>query len=303
MHTVGTGAERLRVVLVGAGVVGRASGMVLSTQGCDVVFVDVDASVRKRIRAEGFEASSPEALDASEVDVFLVAVPTYTETDPEDGLRSLETAVRQIGRHLRGISRYAVVAIRSTILPGTTEDLVIPTLETTSGLRVGTDFGVCVNPEFLREESARTDFLDPPTVVIGESDGRAGAAVERLYGWVKCPIHRVSLREAEMQKFVHNVINAAKISLFNELRDVCMRSEVDDKIVFQLVCESAESMRVPSYGTLNLGPFGGSCLPKDTRAFLAHCSAKGLPAKLVRAVLEVNADYEARSENPLAAAS
>ena len=293
-----SGTKEIRIAQIGAGVVGSASGKGLAAQCFPTVFVDIDESVRRRLRAEGHEATSAEELDVSRVDVFLVAVPTYTDADPAGGLRLLEPAIRQVGRYLRRASKYPVVVIRSTVLPGTTEELVIPALEETSGRRVGTDFGVCVNPEFLREKFAPNDFLNPPTVVIGEYDARSGATVERLYDWVSCPIHHVSLREAEMQKVVHNVFNAAKISFFNEVREVCARSGVDHKAVFPLVCESAEAMRVPSYGTLDLGPFGGSCLPKDTRAFLAHSVARGLPATLIRAVLEVNQEYGRRAADP-----
>ena len=285
-------ATRARVAQVGAGAVGAATGKALGILDFDVVFVDIDPAVLAQLRAAGLEAVTPEELDGSDVDVYLVSVPTYTADDPRDGTGFLQIAARQIGEQIRRAPGFPVVAIRSTVLPGTTEKTVIPILEESSGRRLGSDFGVCVNPEYLRERSALRDFLDPPAVVIGESDARAGATLERLYDWAACPVHRVSLDEAEMQKVVHNVFNAAKISFFNEAREICASSGVDPKTVFRLVCESAEAMRVPAYGTLDLGPFGGSCLPKDTLAYLSHSERRGVPAPLVRAVLRVNEDLK-----------
>lgn len=290
------GKRGSRIAQVGAGVVGMSCGKSLSYQGFPVVFVDIAESVCTHLREQGYQAFYPDDFDANGIDIFFVSVPTYADDDPS-GLSHLKNVAEQIGQWLGSMANYAVVVIRSTIMPGTTEELVIPILERASGKYVGADFGVCVNPEYLREKQALDDFLNPPTVVIGAYDKKCGAAVERLYDWVKCPIQHVSLREAELQKVVHNVFNAAKISFFNEIREVCALSGVDSDKIFPLVCESAEGMRVPTYGTRDLGPYRGMCLPKDTRAFLAYSENIGLPASLVRAVVEVNEKCKTRLAN------
>ena len=172
--------------------------------------------------------------------------------------------------------------------PGTTEEKLIPILERNSRGKVGQDFGVCTNPEYLREAQATEDFANPWIVVIGENDPRAGEILEDLYRPFGCSIRRVSIREAEYQKYAHNLFNATKISFFNEMRQVAERLGIDPSRVFELVSHSAEGMWHPAYGTRDLGPFGGSCLPKDTQAFLAFAREKGTNMPLLQATIEVN---------------
>jgi UDP-glucose 6-dehydrogenase len=129
-------------------------------------------------------------------------------------------------------------------------------------------------------------------VGIGELDKKSGDLLEEVYHWVDCPMYRLPLKEAEMQKFVHNLCNATKISFFNEMRLVCRQIGLDCEKIFPLVAQSAESIWNPIYGTRDLGPFGGKCLPKDTAAFLSWAKEQGVQTPLVNAALKVNQTLE-----------
>ena len=196
-----------------------------------------------------------------------------------------------MGVWLTGKNDYSLVVIRSTILPGTTEKIIIPTIEKYSSKKAGQDFGVCVNPEYLREKSAVSDFEKPWVVVIGEMNKRDGDMLQDIYYWVDCPIYRVSIREAEMQKFVHNLFNANKISFFNEMRQACRELGISCEKMFQLVTESAEGMWNPAYGTKDLGPFAGACLPKDSKAFQRYAKENlKIEMRMLQAMLDLNED-------------
>lgn len=182
-----------------------------------------------------------------------------------------------------------MVVIRSTVPPGTTEDILIPILEKYSGKKAGKDFGVCMNPEYLREVSNEEDFKNPWIITIGELDRRSGEMLEKICCHYDCPIAHVSLREAEIQKYAHNLYNACKISFFNEIRMICRAIDVNADKVFELVAKSAEASWNPKYGIRDLGPYGGSCLPKDTVALLSWAKEKledSMP--LLKAIIKVN---------------
>lgn len=290
--------DGFRVLVVGAGVVGHAEGLALHGLGHEVVFSDVDERALARCRAEGFRTTSVTDLLLVDVDVVLVSVPTPTQAGSSD-LRQLEDAVASIGLALgRGSAsepgRYRVVIVRSTVLPGTTEEIVIPLLEAEAGLRAGADFGVCVSPEFLRQRSAISDAASPRAVVIGELDARSGDVGERLNAGFGCPVFRVPIKEAELQKYIHNLSNASKISLFNELRAVAVALGTDAQRVFALVARSAEAMWNPEYGTLDLGPVGGPCLPKDLEAFLTWATQEGFELPIISAVEQSNEPAQTR---------
>lgn len=290
--------EQFHVLTVGAGVVGHAEGTALREHGHDVAFSDVDEAVLSRCRTEGFPTIPMSGLELVGIDVVIVSVPTPTLAGEID-LRNLEAAVATIGGALGRASssepgRYRVVIVRSTVPPGTTEDIVIPLLEAEAGLKAGLDFGVCVSPEYLRQRRAVRDSLAPRVVVIGQLDDRSGDVAERLNAGFGCPVYRIPIREAEFQKYAHNLCNASKISLFNELRRVAIAIGVDAERVFALVAQSSEAMWNAEYGTLDLGPYGGACLPKDLEAFLTWADQQGLDLPMLSAVRQSNYPAQAR---------
>jgi len=281
------------IFIVGSGVVGQATGKGLSGKGFKVTFVDTNPAVVSELYEEGYQAFSTAHLDDLGTNIIMLSVPTYTLPPAEnDGIESIRMAAASVGEWLSQTDKYCLIVVRSTVIPGTTENIIIPIIENCSGKRAGYDFGICVNPEYLRERSAEDDFNNPRIIVIGEVDCQSGDLLEEVYYWANCPIYRVSLKEAELQKFVHNLYNATKISFFNEMRLVCQQTGLDGEKAFPLVAQSAEAIWNPAYGTANLGPFGGSCLPKDTAAFLTWAKEQNMEAPILDAVIKVNKIFE-----------
>lgn len=279
-----------KIAIIGSGIVGQAAGKGLGAKGHQVVFCDINYEILEKLESQGYRVYPPHLLEQEEgIDAFFLSVSTPT-VDNAIKLDFLKSALANLGTgYLKNKNSYCVVVIRSTVPPGTTEEQLIPILEKFSMKKAGADFGVCMNPEYLRENSNEEDFKNPWIIVIGELDGRSGDALEKIYGPHECPIIRTSLKEAEMQKYVHNLFNACKISFFNEMRTICDSAKVDADKVFELVAKSAEASWNPKYGIRNLGPYGGSCLPKDTTAFLSW-ARKTLthPMPLLKAVIRVN---------------
>ncbi len=235
-----------------------------------------------------------------EIDAYLISVPTPTVLGRVD-LSCVRDAASAVGRALWHHPAWPVVAVRSTVPPGTTEEVVIPILEDVSGRVGGRDFGVCVNPEFLRARSADADFMAPRVIVIGALDARSEIALRRLYSWwTDVPVIATSLRTAEATKYVANLFNATKISFFNEMHEVLTRLGADPDLAARAVSLGAEGMWNPAYGTQGRAPFAGACLPKDTLGFLGVLEEEGLAslAPIIRAVVEVN-DRVARTARPL----
>jgi UDPglucose 6-dehydrogenase len=284
------------IFIVGSGLVGQATGKGLVAKGFGVTFIDVRPAIVNQLRQQGYEAFEVSEVKKPDTDIFMLSPPTYSLKPGINGLDFVKEAATSVGRWLSKIDKYCLVVIRSTVLPGTTEGTIIPILEEYSGKGAGRDFGVCMNPEYLRERCAEEDFLNPWLVLIGELDKRSGDLLQEVYHWVNCPVYRLPIKEAEIQKFVHNLFNAAKISFFNEMRLVCQEIGIDCERVFSLVVQSAEACWNPLYGTKDLGPFGGSCLPKDTTAFLSWAKEQGIETPLVDAVLRVNQALERRLE-------
>jgi UDPglucose 6-dehydrogenase len=183
------------------------------------------------------------------------------------------------------------VAVKSTVVPGTTEGAIIPLLERNSGKRAGSGFGVCVNPEFLREGQALSDFFNPDRVIIGELDERSGNTLYQLYRDFKCPILRTDLRTAEMIKYASNAFLAAKISFINEIGNICKRLGIN---VYEVAKGMGLDRRIsPHFLNAGIG-FGGSCFPKDVRALMARARELGYEPRLLEAVMALNEDQPLR---------
>jgi UDPglucose 6-dehydrogenase len=292
-----------RIAIIGSGVVGRATGRGFSKLGHDVIFVDTDPHVMQRLRQEGHQTIEPSALMKASPTVSMICVPTPNDRNDRQDLTSLEAALAAISPLLAG-GDYHLVVVRCTVLPTVTENLVITALEAWSGSKAGRDFGVCMNPEFLRQATAEADFLNPWIVVIGEFDERSGDLLESLYRPLcqptGAPIFRTDLRTAEMMKYAHNLFNAAKISFSNEMWLVSRDLGIDGNQVMALVAQSAEGMWNPRYGIRGGFPYGGNCLPKDISAFVRIASERGWQTPLLDATIEVNQrTAEAAARRPI----
>jgi len=291
------------IFIVGSGLVGQATGKGLVAKGFRVTFIDVRPAIVNQLRQQGYEAFEASEVKKTDADIFMLSVPTYSLKPGINRLDFVKEAATSIGGWLSKTDKYCLVVVRSTVLPGTIKEIVTPILEEHSGKSAGRDFGICANPEYLRERCAEEDFLNPWLVLIGELDKRSGDLLQEVYHWVDCPVYRLPIKEAEIQKFVHNLFNAAKISFFNEMRLVCRQMGLDCEKVFPLVAQSAEAIWNHSYGTRDLGPFAGSCLPKDTIAFLSWAKEQGMETPLVDAMLKVNEALVRRLEPASSTAS
>jgi UDPglucose 6-dehydrogenase/GDP-mannose 6-dehydrogenase len=303
----------MRVAIAGMGYVGLVTGICLAEKGHEVVCADLDESKVRTVKSGAapiFEAGLAELLerhlgerfDATTslrdavlgADLTMIAVGT-----PFDGreidLGAVRAAAREIGEALPEAGRYSVVVVKSTVVPGSTMKVVLPLLEEASGLRAGTDFGVGVNPEFLTEGQAVADFMHPDRIVLGGIDERTLDVMEELYaGFPGVPRVRTAPSTAEMIKYASNALLATMISFSNELANLCQAvGDVDIVDVMRGLHSShyltVDGKAAPITAFLEAGcGFGGSCLPKDVSALIAHGERAGRPMPLLRAVIEIN---------------
>ncbi len=273
-----------RIAILGAGVVGSATASGLAPMGHAVKVYDIDRTKLSALAGNGIRAVDSVDEAVAESEVIMICVPTPTVGGRCD-LQHLTSAAAAAGRAMGRGHDYQIVVIRSTVLPSAIRKIIIPVLELASAKVLGQDFGVCANPEFLRESSPLEDFLEPDRIVIGESDPRAGDILEELYLPLAKPIVRCSLEEAELIKYISNGFLAAKISFFNETHEVCVRLGVNPRIVERGV---ALDGRIGPYGTTGGRPFGGSCLLKDLEAFVTFAREVGVDASMLGTTLRVN---------------
>jgi len=281
----------VKITVVGSGFVGSATGKGLNKHGNEVTFLDVVPEKVESLKDEGFNAYLPEEYLKMDTEVTMFCVPTPTQ-GKRIQLEYLLKAVEEFAHRLKKYKGYHVAVIRSTVPPYTTRKKILPLIEKISGKKAGRDFGLCMQPEYLREISAVQDFARPWFVLIGEYDKKSGNVLEKIYSKFDAPIERCTLEEAEFQKYVHNVYNAVKISFFNEMRMIAKGERWNANAIFQATAESSEGMWNPLYGTRDYGPFDGSCLPKDTRALLQWGEEHYYKLEVLRAAIVQNLQYE-----------
>jgi GDP-mannose 6-dehydrogenase len=229
-----------------------------------------------------------EAVRNSEISFVCVGTPSLRSGKLDLGY--VERVVHEIGVALREKNSYHVIVLRSTVLPGTTESLVIPTLENASGRRAGTDFAVCYNPEFMREGSAVADFLQPPYTVLGAQDPKHLVLARQLYSSINSPVFETSIAVAEMVKYVCNAFHAVKIGFANEVGSLCKSLGVDAEAVTKIYTADTKLNISPVYLSPGFA-FGGSCLPKDLRALGHRAKELDLALPLLESVLPSNAQH------------
>ncbi len=310
----------MKISVFGLGYVGCVSAACLATQGHEVVGVDVNPVkvdlinsgtapvVEERIGELTEQAVATGRLRATHdvhaaveaSDVSLVCVGTPSAPNGSLSTDYLERVAEEIGEALASRERWHTVVFRSTMLPGTCESLLVPILEKSSGRTAGVDFGVAVNPEFLREGTSVRDFFDPPKTVIGELDGTSGDMVAALYEGLPGEVFRVPVAVAEMTKYADNAFHGLKISFANELGAICRALGLDSHRVMDAFLADRKLNISPAY--LRPGfAFGGSCLPKDLRGLVYAARQADVSVPLLSHILPSNEEHLRRAFDLVAA--
>jgi GDP-mannose 6-dehydrogenase len=274
----------MRISIFGIGYVGCVSAACFARAGHDVIGVDVNptkveiinsgkspivepqiSELIQEVVQEGKLSATTDSLKAvKSSDISLVCVGTPSKPNGSLNLDHVRKVCEEIGAAIAAKNERHTVVIRSTMLPGSVETVVQPALET-SGKKAGEDFGICVNPEFLREGTSLKDFYAPPFTLIGAGDGATAGAVQSLYADIDAPVFVTSIKTAEMVKYVCNCFHALKVSFANEIGNICKAMELDSHEVMKVFCADTK-LNLSSYYLKPGFAFGGSCLPKDLRA-------------------------------------
>lgn len=306
----------MKITIIGAGYVGLVTGLSLAKLGHKVVCVEsnidkvstinkgespffeqgIDQLLKELIKKDLFQTQVELVENVSNSDITIIAVGTPT-IDNKIDLSTIKKASEEVGKALQKTKKYHVVAVKSTVLPGVTEEVVKPLLEKYSHKKVG-EFGLCMNPEFLREGNALEDALHPDRIVIGQADVKSGQEFAKIYQKVSAPKIFTNLATAEMTKYAANALFATLISFSNEIARI---SESIDKVDVQDVWKGVhlDKRLSPLVGNIRIKPgvlsyimsgcgYGGSCFPKDVKAFATFSSELGIDSSLLKSVIDIN---------------
>ncbi len=299
----------MKISVIGTGYVGTVSGTCFAELGHEVICVDVDRSKVDQINAgvppiyedglsellkkhagKRIRATSDFDLAVMISDVSFICVGTPSDPNGNIDLSIVEAASASLGDALKKKKGYHVVVVKSTVVPETTEKVVLPIIEKHSGKCAG-DFGIAMNPEFLREGKAVHDFMHPDKVVVGSLDKKAGDIVASLYRGLECEIIRTNPRTAEMIKYVNNSFLATKISFSNEIGNICKELGIDTYEVMEAV---GKDFRISPHFLNSGAGFGGSCFPKDVKALIWKAQEIGYEPVLLESVIKVNEKQPSR---------
>ncbi|MFI8382076.1 nucleotide sugar dehydrogenase [Pseudomonas sp. NPDC079086] len=298
----------MRISIFGLGYVGAVCAGCLSARGHHVIGVDISANKidlinngKSPIVEPGLEALLQQGLASGNLrgttdvadavlnsDVSFICVGTPSKKNGDLELNYIEGVCREIGLAMRGKTERHTVVVRSTVLPGTAKNVVLPILQDCSGKQAGGDFGLAVNPEFLRESTAIKDYDFPPMTVIGELDQASGDLLEAIYSELDAPIIRKSIDVAEMIKYTCNVWHATKVTFANEIGNIAKAAGVDGRDVMDVICQD-HKLNLSKYYMKPGFAFGGSCLPKDVRALSYRAGAMDVDAPLIGSLMRSNA--------------
>jgi len=297
----------LKVSIFGLGYVGTVSAGCLAKEGHEITGVDpvkakvdlinagrspiiekdIDEIIAEAVKTGRLRATGDTVQAIRDTELSFVCVGTPSQLNGNLDLTHVRNVCEQIGQALKGKSARHTVVIRSTILPGTMRRVVIPVLEETSGKKSGTDFGVCNNPEFLREGTAVMDFNAPSKTVIGELDRDSGDVLAGLYAKLDAPLIRTDIEAAEMIKYIDNSWHALKIGFANEIGNLCKSFSVDAHRAMEIFCLDTK-LNISSAYLMPGFAFGGSCLPKDLRALAYSAKLHDLELPILNAILPSN---------------
>ncbi|MBE0522547.1 MAG: UDP-glucose/GDP-mannose dehydrogenase family protein [Candidatus Methanoperedenaceae archaeon] len=293
----------MRISVIGTGYVGTVSAACFAELGHSVICVDIDKSKIEQINAgippiyedglsELLEKHAGKKLSATSdydfavknSDVSFICVGTPSDPDGNIDLGIVRAASASLGDAMKYKNDYHIVVVKSTVVPETTEKVVLPIIEEHSGKRAG-EFGIAMNPEFLREGKAIYDFMNPDKIVVGSLDESSGDIIASLYDELKCGVTRTDPRTAEMIKYVNNSLLATKISFSNEIGNICKKLGID---TYEVMAAVGKDFRIGKH-FLNAGAgFGGSCFPKDVKALVGKARQIGYEPELLKSVIDVN---------------
>ncbi|TMQ29356.1 MAG: nucleotide sugar dehydrogenase [Nitrospirae bacterium] len=297
----------MRISIFGMGYVGCVCAGCLTDLGHEIVAVEsnpiklamitegkspvietgVDRLISNAVQARRLRATADFVDAIHSTDLTMVCVGTPNRSNGSIDLSAVLRVCEQIGQALSSKQDYYTVVVRSTVVPGTVEERLLPMLQKTSGKKAGRDFGLCMNPEFLREGTSIADFYHPSRTVIGEFDRRSGDALSKVYEPLSAPMIRTKLRVAEMTKYADNTFHALKISFANEIGNICKALEIDSHEVMSIFCADKKLNLSASY--LKPGfAFGGSCLPKDLRSICYQANEHDIEVPLLNSILNSN---------------
>ncbi len=281
----------MKISIIGSGVVGSIVGEGLKQLGHTIIFHDIDASRIEKMKSKGYDATNDVSYAINNSDISFLCLPSPTEGG-KINISYISSAAENVGNALKDKDGYHVIVVKSTVTPTTTESVIIPILENHSGKKIGRDFGVCMNPEFLTEiantwtddSSFARGFFDEERMVIGEFDKRSGDTLNEIYAKLNKPIFRTDLKTAEFIKYAANCALANRISYWNEIFLIGKKLDIDSNLVANVV---SLDKRIGKYGTIHGKAYGGKCLDKDMKAFISWAKSHHEPS-LLKAVDEIN---------------
>jgi GDP-mannose 6-dehydrogenase len=297
----------MKLSIFGLGYVGSVSAACFAREGHEVLGVDVNSTkveiinrgqspiveegigelIGEMVSANRLRATTDAAQAVHETEVSLVCVGTPSNANGSLDLGYIKRTCQEIGAALETKREPHTVVMRSTMLPGSMEQVVVPALEVYSGRKAGRNLGVCINPEFLREGTSLKDFYAPPFTLIGADDEDTAALVRRLYSNIKAPLYVTSLKAAEMVKYACNCFHALKVTFANEIGNICKGLQIDSHEVMEVFCQDTKLNLSPYY--LKPGfAFGGSCLPKDLRAINYKAKELDVEVPVLSSIMQSN---------------
>jgi len=296
----------MKIGVFGLGYVGSVTAACLAKNGHIVIGTDikpekVDAinSGKSPVHEKDLDSLVREVVDAGKLsatvfvrdvversECYLICVGTPSNLDGSIDLQHIKRVCTDIGEALKNKNEYSVIVLRSTILPGTAEN-IISIIENSSGKKNSKDFGVCVNPEFMREGQAIFDFYNPERIVIGTMDKKSGDLVENCYTGINARIIRIDFKTAEMVKYVDNVFHGMKVVYANEIGTLCKKMGIDGRELMKIFCMDRKLNLSPYYFAPGFA-FGGSCIPKDLRALLQKSNEIGVDTPLIDSIIDSN---------------
>ena len=295
------------ISVFGLGYVGCVLAACLAERGHNVIGVDVNTMkvetlnrgespliepglgelIHKNVNAGRLKATQDTEWAVINSDLSFICVGTPSNANGSLNTDYVTRVCEDIGSGLAKKNAFHVVVVRSTLLPGTTEEMLQPILENCSGKTTGVGFGLGYNPEFLREGTSIKDFFDPPYTVIGADDEKVMEVVKQVYSMLSAPLIEVPIKVAEMVKYVNNAFHALKVTFANEIGSICKQQNIDSHQVMEIFCMDRKLNLSPYY--LKPGfAFGGSCLPKDLRALLYHSRKLDMNLPVMEAILPSN---------------